>query len=83
LSSKDNGKKFIYSLNERITVVLNDAKEPRQELFCTPSNILTPLAIAPPATYPFYAQEFQIQKRGTCVLHSGDFSVNITASRFR
>jgi hypothetical protein len=83
LGAKDNGKDLIYSLGERITVVLNDDQEPKQELTCTPSGVLAPLAMAPAAQYPFYALQFEVKARGTCILHSGDFSVAIGASRFR
>jgi hypothetical protein len=83
LSIKDNGRSLVYPVNSKITIFLRDDLEPRAELSCATSDVLAPLAIAPPAPYPLYALSFEVKSRGTCTLKSGDFSVEVTGARFR
>ena len=83
LSFKDNGRALVYPVTTKITVFLTDGPQPRAELSCTPSGVLAPLAIAPPAPFPLYALSFEVKALGSCTLKSGDFEVEITGARFR
>lgn len=73
----DSGATFTYRETVRFGVVLDETKNPKEDLQCSPAGILGPISNVPPETPPLYAARFEGIATGSCTLSSGDFSVKI------
>ncbi len=76
IHQSDSGRTFTYNIAARFEVLLDESKNPKDELRCTPQGVveLRQDGLSAP---PLYAASFEAVGAGTCVLSDRNFSVII------
>ena len=73
----DSGRTFLYGMTTRFGVLLDERRNPRGNLHCTPEGIIGSVSNIPAVEPPLYAARFEAVATGTCKLADDNFSVTI------
>ncbi len=75
--ANDSGKRFIYTVTSRFSLILDSTKYPPGELTIAPAGVIGEISNIPSVELPLRAFRYEGVSPGQCTIRDRDFVVKI------
>lgn len=78
-TEQDSGRTLTYTVTSRFEIILNQQKDPKENLrvSCSPAGTLEAISNLPSETPPLYAVRYQGVQAGMCTIKNGSFLLRV------